>query len=158
KGDPNAVYLLRAVGKLGHEIYNVADPAHPKLVSRISINYRDTHKDFWECDTGIAYLVSGVPGWRARRMTEVYDLSDPAHPEKIRDFGLAGQEPGSTGTVPGDLHGPFSTGPKGNRVYFNYGTNKGGILQIVDRDKLLNGPKEPTAENLHYPEVGRLDL
>ena len=36
KGDPNAVYLLRAVGKLGHEIYNVADPANPKLVARIS--------------------------------------------------------------------------------------------------------------------------
>ena len=30
----------------------------------------------------------------------------------------------------------ISTGPAGNRVYFGYGTNKGGILQIVDRDKL----------------------
>ena len=29
-------------------------------------------------------------------------------------------------------------------------------MQIVDRDKLLNGPKEPTPENLLYPEVGRL--
>jgi len=41
--------------------------------------------------------------------------------------------------------------------YF-YGTNSGGILQIVDRDKLLRGPKEPTPENLLYPQVGRLDL
>jgi len=32
------------------------------------------------------------------------------------------------------------------------------LLQIVDRDKLLNGPKEPTPENLLYPQVGRLDL
>jgi len=32
------------------------------------------------------------------------------------------------------------------------------VLQIVDRDKLLNGPKEPTNENLLYPQVGRLDL
>jgi hypothetical protein len=30
-------------------------------------------------------------------MTEVYDLSDPAHPIKIREFGLPGQEPGSVG-------------------------------------------------------------
>jgi hypothetical protein len=78
-------------------------------------------------------------------MTQVYDLSDPAHPQKIRDFGLPGQEPGSTGAVPTELHGPISTGPSGNRVYFGYGTNKGGFLQIVDREKLLNGPKEPTA-------------
>jgi hypothetical protein len=32
-----------------------------------------------------------VPGWRVNRMTEVYDMSDPAHPVKIRDFGLPGQ-------------------------------------------------------------------
>ena len=30
------------------------------------------------------------PGWRMRRMTQVYDLSDPAKPVHIRDFGLAG--------------------------------------------------------------------
>jgi hypothetical protein len=155
KGDPNAVYMLRTFGGQAHEIWNVTNPAHPALITRIE-GVRDTHKNWWECDTGIAYLISGAPGWRAKRMTLVYDLSDPAHPIKIREFGLPGQEPGSTGNVPTDLHGPISTGPAGNRIYFGYGTNKGGMLQIVDRDKLLNGPKEPTPENLRYPEVGRL--
>jgi hypothetical protein len=157
RGDPHAVYMLRTFGGQAHEIWNVADPANPQLVTRLD-NLRDTHKSWWECDTGIAYLVSGAPGWRVRRMTQVYDLSDPAHPLKIRDFGLVGQEPGSTGTVPTELHGPISTGPAGNRIYFGYGTNKGGILQIVDRDKLIHGPAEPTPENLRYPEVGRLEL
>jgi hypothetical protein len=60
--------------------------------------------------------------------------------------------------VPTELHGMISLGPQANRIYFGYGTNKSGILQIVDRDKLLNGPKEPTPQNLRYPEVGRLDL
>ena len=156
KGDANAVYLLRTFGGRAHEIWNVADPAHPKLVTRIEGGLRDTHKNWWECDTGIAYLVSGAPGWRTRRMTMVYDLSDPEHPVKIRDFGLPGQQPGATGEVPTELHGPISTGPSGNRVYFGYGTNKGGVLQIVDREKLLNGPKEPTPENLRYPEVSQL--
>src|SRR5258705_5276706 len=158
KGDPNAVYLLRSFGGAGHEIWNVADPSHPKLVSKPSWNLKDTHKSWWECDPGIAYLVSGVEGWRSRRMTEVFDLSDPAKPVKIRDFGLVGQEPGTTGTVPTDLHGMISTGPQGNRVYFGYGTNKGGVVQIVDRDKLLNGPKEPTADNLRHPIVRQIDL
>jgi hypothetical protein len=60
--------------------------------------------------------------------------------------------------VPTELHGPISTGPAGNRVYFGYGTNKGGFLQIVDREKLLNGPKEPTPENLRLPEIARMPM
>ncbi|HEU0150557.1 MAG TPA: hypothetical protein VFR21_27235, partial [Bradyrhizobium sp.] len=147
KGDPAAVYMLRTFGSEAHEIWNVADPAHPLLITRLD-GLKDTHKSWWECDTGIAFLVSGAPGWRTRRMTQVYDLSDPAHPVKIRDFGLAGQEPGATGAVPTELHGPISTGPAGNRVYFGYGTDKGGILQIVNRERLLHGPKEPTPANL----------
>src|SRR6202521_377260 len=157
KGDRNGVYMLRTFGGQAHEIWNVADPANPKLVTRIN-GLQDTHKSWWECDTGIAYLVSGAPGWRTRRMTQVYDLSDPAHPVKIRDFGLPGQEPGSTGAVPTEVHGPISTGPAGNRVYFGYGTDKAGFLQIVDRDKLINGPKEPTPDNLRYPEVSRMAM
>jgi hypothetical protein len=157
KGDPSKVYMLRVFGGKGHEIFDVTDPANPKPISSIP-SERDTHKNWWECDTGIAFLVSTEPGWRARRMTVVYDLSDPAKPVKIRAFGLPGQEPGTTGAVPADLHGAISTGPQGNRVYFGYGTNKGGVFQIVDRDKLIHGPKEPTPENLRAPVIGQLDM
>jgi hypothetical protein len=153
----SAVYMLRTFGSEAHEIWNVADPANPVLVTRLA-GLKDTHKSWWECDTGIAYLVSGPPDWRVRRMTQVYDLSDPAHPRKIRDFGLPGQEPGATGTVPTELHGPISTGPQGNRVYFGYGTDKGGVVQIVDRKKLLEGPPAPTPENLRLPEIARLPM
>jgi hypothetical protein len=85
-------------------------------------------------------------------------MSDPAQPVKIRDFALPGQQPGANGPIPEQLHGMISLGPQGNRIYFGYGTNKNGVMQIVDRDKLLHGPKEPTAENLLYPEVGRLTM
>jgi hypothetical protein len=157
KGDPAKYYMLRVFGGMGHEIWDVTDAANPVLLTRL-MGLSDTHKNWWECDTGIAYLVGGAPGWRVKRMTQIYDLSDPAHPVHIRDFGLPGQEPGATGTIPAALHGPISTGPKGNRVYFGYGTDKGGVLQIVDRDKLLNGPKEPTPENLRYPEISKLEM
>jgi hypothetical protein len=158
RGDPGKVYLLRVFGGKGHQIYDVTDPAKPQLLWQSTAELKDTHKSWWECDTGIAYLVSGVPGWRVNRMTEVYDISDPAHPSKIRDFGLPGQQPGSTGPVPEQLHGMISLGADANRIYFGYGTNKGGLMQIVDRAKLLKGPKEPTPENLSYPEVGRLAM
>ena len=158
KGDASKTYMLRVFGGRAHEIWDVTDPAKPALLTRIVEGLKDIHKSWWECDTGIAYLVSGVEGWRARRMTQVFDLSDPLKPVHVRDFGLVGQQPGSAGAVPTDLHGPISTGPQANRVYFGYGTNKGGVLQIVDREKLLNGPKEPTPENLRYPVVGQLDM
>ena len=157
KADKSAVYMLRTFGGQAHEIWNVADPSNPKLLTRLD-GLRDTHKNWWECDTGIAFLVGGAKDWRTKRMTQVYDLSDPAKPVHIRDFGLVGQEPGSTGQVPTDLHGPISTGPQGNRVYFGYGTNKGGVVQIVDREKLLKGAPEPTPDNLRAPELGRLNL
>jgi len=157
KGDPNKVYLLRPFGNQAHEIWDTTDPGHPALVTRVVEGLKGTHKSWWECETGIAYLVSGVPGWRVTRMTEVYDLSDPAHPVKIRDFGLPGQQPGSEGPVPTALHGMISL-PQANRIYFGYGTNANGILQIVDRNKLLQGPKEPTDDNLRYPEAGRFTM
>jgi hypothetical protein len=91
-------------------------------------------------------------------MTQIFDLADPAEPAFIRNFGLPGQQPGTTGPVPTELHGAISTGPKGNRIYFGYGTGANGIVQIIDRDKLLKGPKDPTEANLTYPQIARIDL
>ena len=157
KADKSKTYMLRVFGGKAHEIWDVTDPASPALLARLEAG-RDTHKNWWECDTGIAYLVSGISGWRVRRMTQVYDLSDPAKPVHIRDFGLPGQEPGTSGAVPTELHGMISSGPQGNRIYVGYGTNKGGVLQIIDREKLLKGPKELTPDNLRYPVIGELQM
>ena len=158
RADRTKVYMLRSFGGRAHEIWDVTTPEKPSRVTVVVEGLRDTHKSFWECDTGIAYLVGGDPAWRTRRMTKIYDLSNPASPTFIRDYGVVGQQPGSTGEVPTELHGPISLGPKGNRVYFSHGTGRGGIVQVVDREKLLNGPKEPTPENLRYPVIAQIDL
>jgi len=158
RADKSKVYLLRSYGTSAHEVWDVTDPAKPSRVTVVVSGLRDTHKSWWECDTGIAFLVSGVPEWRTRRMTQIYDLGDPSEPVFIRNFGLPGQQPGSTGPVPTDLHGAISTGPKGNRIYFGYGTGASGVVQIIDREKLLKGPKEPTDANLTSPQVARIDL
>jgi hypothetical protein len=71
-------------------------------------------------------------------MTRVVDLGDPAKPRFVRDFGLAGQEPGAAGSVPPGVHGPISFR---GRVYFAYGTGADGVLQIVDRERLLHGDR-----------------
>src|SRR5205823_2931385 len=130
-------YVLRTFGNSlpnsGHEVWDATDPAKPRRVSTVVSGLTSTHKNWWECDTGIAYLISGdlaktdplqlgPSGWRTWRMTKIYDLSDPAKPVFIRDFGLAGQEPGSTGPIPvaHGVHGPIVLG---NRAYFAYGTS-----------------------------------
>ena len=158
RADKSKVYLLRTFGNTGHEIWDVTDPAKPTRLTVVVSGLRATHKNWWECDTGIAYLVSGAPGWRTDRMTQIYDLSDPAKPVFIRDFGLPGQQPGGDRPAADRPARRHLHGPNGNRVYFGYGTAAGGVVQIVDREKLLNGPKEPTNQNLLYPQIGRLDL
>jgi hypothetical protein len=158
RADRNKTYMLRSYGGSAHETWDVTDPAKPVRLAVVSSGLRDTHKNFWECDTGIAFVVAGVPDWRTMRMTQIYDLSDPAHPVFIRNYGLFGQQPGGTGPVPTELHGAISLGPSVNRVYFGYGTSSDGVIQIVDREKLLNGPKEPTEANLKYPVIAQVDM
>ncbi len=148
-------FLLRSFGSSRHELWDVTVPREPAFVINVADDIDSVHKNWWECDTGIAYIVAGDKDWRSR-YTRIYDLSDPAHPVFIRNYGMPGQQPGSDiEPVPTDLHGPIV---QGNRVYFGYGSSRDGIIQIVDRDKLLNGSAEPTTVNLEAPEIGRYYL
>src|SRR5207302_10499911 len=108
--------------------------------------------------TWLAYLPASHGAYRASRVTHISDLSNPAKPVFIRAFGLAEQLAGARGYQPGQIHGPLSAWPAKDRVYFGYGTNARGVAQIVERTKLLTGPREPTPENLRFPEVARIDL
>jgi hypothetical protein len=191
-GEKGKWYLLRAFGNVGpdesHQIWDVTDPAAPKFILTIVSGLSNTHKSWWECDTGIAYLVAGskADGWHqsgSLQHVKIYDLSDPRKPVYIRDFGLVGQEPSAdvksahscesdpgpncyegNKNPPGGVHGPISMGPKVNRVYLPYGVGRDGVIQIVDRQKLLTGCTIPTASahcatnptqaDLLYPQVG----
>src|SRR4051794_13540579 len=79
KGNPGTVYLLRTHNAgppegSSHQIWDVTDPTQPTLHKTVVSGLSDSHKSWWEPKTGIAFLVSGVPGWRAQRMTQVFDL------------------------------------------------------------------------------------
>lgn len=155
------VWMLRATST-SHELYDVTNPAAPGNPILVAGPFSGTHKNEWECSTGIAYLVSAVPGWRVSRVMQVFDLSDPTNPVHIRDFDLVGQEPGSTMDPfpPQGPHGCISR-PEANRVYCGHGTSSNGVVVILDRDKLLHGipgspdPFAPTPENLAYPVVAQ---
>ena len=180
-------YLLRSYGSTAHEIWDVTNPSSPQPIH--TVNKPDgtggyvlnvgptgpfiggqtgsptalagTHKSWWECDTGIAYIVGRrgndtAEGWKPGNHIFIFDLSDPANPVFLRDWALDGQQPGGVPpphfTAVPSIHGPISTGPNSStnpiagtgatldRVYFAYGTGSNGVMQIVDRNKLLPPP------------------
>jgi hypothetical protein len=166
-GTAGHYYLLRAFGNAGpneaHQIWDVTNPAAPKFVLTVLSGLSNTHKSWWECDTGIAYLVAGskADGWQQSGSTQhlyIYDLSNPYNPVFIRQFGLVGQQPTApvataqpcatapgpscyegTTNPPAGVHGPISMGTTVDRVYLPYGVGAEGVIQIADRLKLVNG-------------------
>ena len=139
KADKSKVYLLRTFGDSAQEIYDVTIPEQPVRIAQFG-RFRSTHKNEWECGSGIAYIPGSHDAYRASRVSHVYDLSNPGKPVFIRAFGLVDQLKDAKGYQHGQIHGPLSAYPEKERVYFGYGTNARGIAQIVDRQKLLNGP------------------
>src|SRR5207237_22837 len=77
KGDKSKVYMLRNFGNQAHELWDVTTPEKPTRLAVVVDKLKDTHKSWWECDSGIAYLVSGLPDWRVRRMD--LDAKNGAH-------------------------------------------------------------------------------
>lgn len=76
----------------------MTNPEKPTRLTVIISGLNETHHDWWECDTGIAYTISQTPsdGWQESGLHQrlyIYDLSDPAKPVFIRQFGLVGQQP-----------------------------------------------------------------
>ncbi len=174
--DPSKVYLIRTNGAVSYELLDVTDPAAPEFLLTIAATGtssrpesdrgdRETHKFQWDCASGIAYLNGTAEGWRVTRVLQAFDMGHPEVPRHIRDFGLVGYEPTAGGPFPepqvAGLHQPFVVG---NRIYLGYNSGEEGVLQILDREKFLNGdpaaadPFAPTPENLRYPEIARVDM
>jgi hypothetical protein len=163
-------YMLRTHGNIGadesQEIYDTTDPARPVLLTTIVDHLSNTHKNWWECDTGIAYLVANnaAEGWKhsgSSQHLKIYDLSDPAHPKYVRDFGLPGQQPGAAEAAPTGIHGVISAGVTKNRIYMPYGVGANGVIQIIDRKKLLTdftSSVRPSREDLLSPQVGVIKM
>jgi hypothetical protein len=164
-GTPGHVYLMRNIQGTtasGFEVWDVTNVTAPVLVGA-QRGVRSTHKPYWECSTGIAYLPgspdgsAGLPIWRQAQSMVIVNWSDPARPQYLRTFGLPGGQPSGTGAVPPSLHGAISAHDHpnanrrlargatfsdiiGNRVYAAWGVGDDGVLQALDRNKLLPAP------------------
>jgi len=183
----NHWYLLRHDGQTNQEVWDVTNPEAPRRLTVVISGLTGTHHDWWECDTGIAYTISqtATDGWHetgSHQHMYIYDLSNPAQPVFIRQFGLPGQQPDATGAAsqsclnapgptcyegitnpPGGVHQLYSAGVRKNRIYAAYGVDADGVFQILDRQKLLTGctisgaspqcATHPTQADLLYPQI-----
>jgi hypothetical protein len=175
-GVPGRVYLMRNVQgstASGYEVWDVTNVSAPVLVGALR-NLRNTHKHYWECKTGIAYLPGslgasyGFALWRQGQSMMIVDWKDPAQPLYLRTHGLNGAQPSATGPVPPSLHGAISArehpmaGARlaraataadviGNRVYAAWGVGDDGVLQVLDRSKLLPPPYGTFAGDRNNP-------
>ena len=125
-GTAGHVYLLRENGAKSHEVWDVTDPANPGdgmghfvPLSIPVVGLNVTHRSWWDCRTGIAYIVGGATqaggdGWNPKsspnQHLKIFSLADPAHPQYIMDFGYPGQNPGSTFVMPGTEASPIGNG------------------------------------------------
>lgn len=170
------VYLMRNFGS-GYETWDVTDVRNPQLLasfygpSGTPGDVGSTHKHWWECTTGIAYLPGRPAGWRQRGIM-IVDWRDPTNPPiYLRTFGLPGAQPSGTGDTPPSPHGPISVEdafPDKDRIYIAYGTSSNGVLQIMNREELLpapygtylgdSSPDDPTDDEMTSAQVSRLDM
>lgn len=198
-GTPGRVYLMRNVQSgnatlSGYEVWDVTNVSAPTFVSAVR-QLRNTHKHWWECKTGIAYMPGSkgpgyqppAPQWRVGQQMLIFDWSNPSSPQYVRTFGLPGAEPGGTGPLPPTLHGPISAfeHPQasqrlargataddiiGNRLYLAWGVGDNGVLQVLDRKRLLppslggtwaqtaTNADSPSVADLLEPQTARLDM
>jgi hypothetical protein len=84
-GTPGHVYLMRNVqtntlSVSGYEVWDVTNVTNPTLVGQMR-NLRNTHKHWWECKTGLAFLPGSkaAPRWRQGQSMVIVDWSDPAY-------------------------------------------------------------------------------
>ena len=141
------------------------------------------HKPWWECNTGIAYLPGSriSDNWRTGQSMVIVDWQNPASPQYLRTTGLPGGQPSGTGPIQSNLHGAISAHEHpnaagllargateldviGNRIYLAYGVGGDGVLQVLDRDKLLpppfgnylGDPDDPTNEEIESAQTAIL--
>jgi hypothetical protein len=133
----------------GMNIYDVADPAHPKLLSHFDTSgphSRGVHY-LWFADAPYAYLSTGAKDFTPHNQLDdqflmIVDLSDPSHPQETGRWWLPGTRVGDKEPPPPRVH-PFDSGIRmhtptiaagePNRVYVGWIDGGWMILDTTDK-------------------------
>jgi len=129
----NYAYVSTISDKL--MVYDVSDPAHPKLTDTVKVDARHTNDISTTADGKIAVLTR--EGASNRKNGIVFlDTSDPAHPKVISDY---------TATVTGGVHSAFIDS---HYVYLT--DDATGSMRVIDFQDVKN-PKEVARWQVENP-------
>ena len=107
-------------------VYDISDPAHPKLTDTVKVDARLVN-DISTTTDGKILVISREGASNRKNGIAFYDTSDPAHPKLISEY---------TATVTGGVHSAFVNG---HYVYLT--DDATGSLRVIDFADVKN-PKE----------------
>lgn len=119
----------------GVGIYDVTDPAAPKLITKLETSGGGVHR--FSFDGRYAYISPTVEGY-AGNIVMILDLEDPAHPREIGRWWAPGQWTAGGDHYPGTerfelrCHHPLRLG---NRLYVSYWLHGFFILDVEDMSR-----------------------
>lgn len=132
-GDPDRPFEEAAL------VWDVREPAAPRLVSQIRFGGTGSHRNFW-AGGRFAHLAANARGFSGY-LHVVVDLDDPARPREAGRWWVRGQgdaEEPDRGDDGLSLHGPAYV--VGDRAYLSYGGAGMVLLDVsnVDRPQLVS--------------------
>jgi len=131
----NFVYVSTISDKL--LVYDVSDPAHPKLADTVKVDARITNDVSTTADGKIA-VMSREGASNRKNGIVFFDTSDPAHPKVISEY---------TATVTGGVHSAFVDS---HYVYLT--DDATGSMRVIDFKDVKN-PKEVARWQVENPLV-----
>ena len=109
-------------------IWDIEQPAEPRLVGRFRTGGVGTHRNFY-AGGRYMHLAANMAGYRGH-IYVVVDISNPAEPREVSRWWWNGQAAGEGAPTQGSLHGPPYV--VGERAWLSYGREGGVLLDISD--------------------------
>jgi hypothetical protein len=121
-------------------VYDISDPAHPKLTDTVKVDARLVN-DIMTTADGKILVISREGASNRKNGIAFYDTSDPAHPKLISEY---------TATVTGGVHSAFVNG---HYVYLT--DDATGSMRVIDFSDVRN-PKEVARWQTENPTVSMI--
>jgi len=118
-------------------VYDISDPAHPKLTDTVTVDARIVN-DIMTTADGKILVISREGASNRKNGIAFYDTSDPAHPKLISEY---------TTTVTGGVHSAFV-----NTHYVYLTDDATGSMRVIDFADVKN-PKEVARWQTENPIV-----
>ena len=122
-------------------VYDISDPAHPKLTDTVKVDARLVN-DISTTADGKILVISREGASNRKNGIAFYDTSDPAHPKLISEY---------TATVTGGVHSAFV-----NDHYVYLTDDATGSMRVIDFADVKN-PKEVARWQTENPLAGMIN-